>query len=319
MTEDSAAQETTSYWPSAADLFMTLFLIMVAVLAAAMYALLPKHRNYSEKPIIEAVGLDLRHVRDPVNRLRVPLDMPAVSPNSPPDKVVASLNETCDAAIKRLSDLEEKVKILQDRINENEKLFKEFGTEDAKTILAKIDDLTRQLNDKPPIIRIDEQREEYRFKSGSAEIGEQFSEGLSHSEFQRLANEIVERSKPGRAQVDTLEIIGHTDGIPLSGGGNLDERLPDLLGGKRQAMHSLRAGSNNDLGLLRALAVRHQWEDFIKGHPEREKLSALSVRCYSAGQTIPPDSSSGESSEKFVREDPRARRIEMRLTRLRDR
>lgn len=99
-------------------------------------------------------------------------------------------------------------------------------------------------------------------------MGAPFIEGLRKNEFDRLAREIVEREAEGRVKVDTLEIIGHTDGVPLARNGNLDVNLPDVLAGNGSKISSLTAGSNNDLGLLRALAVKEQWMRFVNTHDE---------------------------------------------------
>jgi hypothetical protein len=149
-------------------------------------------------------------------------------------------------------------------------------------------------------------------------MGSDFTSALRRNEFPLLATEIVDREAEGRVKVDTLEIIGHTDGAPLSSAGNLDKKLPDVLAG-RFKISTLTPGSNNDLGLLRALAVREQWEQFIDTHDRRNILKNIHIRCYSAGQTILPYAENSPEADDFRRPDPRARRIEMRLTRLLDR
>jgi hypothetical protein len=147
-------------------------------------------------------------------------------------------------------------------------------------------------------------------------MDEKFVEGLRKNEFKQLAEEIIARQEMGRVKVDTLEIIGHTDGVPFSGrSGNLDQFLPDALVGVRQ-ISTLIPGSNNDLGLLRALAVREQWEKFISEHENEDILRKIEVRCYSAGQTIIPSPQGELKAQDYRQNDPRARRIEMRLTRL---
>lgn len=147
-------------------------------------------------------------------------------------------------------------------------------------------------------------------------MGAPFIEGLRKNEFDRLAREIVEREAEGRVKVDTLEIIGHTDGVPLARNGNLDVNLPDVLAGNGSKISSLTAGSNNDLGLLRALAVKEQWMRFVNTHDEKLILQRVSVRCYSAGQTILPDTKITPSADAYRKSNDNARRIEMRLTRL---
>jgi len=333
------------YWPSVSDLFITLFIIAIAILAAVFFALLPKNNVASEKAIIVAVGQDLGNIRRPVNELREVLGLEPIRDTQTADEVIVAVDETCSKAserirtlesdIRKLSELDEAKKemvklqeenralksSLQKLEEEMERLRKILPTiegVDIKAIIAENGDLRRQLHDQPPNIQFSEQKEDYKFGSGSSSMGSKFIEGLRRNEFKRLADEIVARQEEGRVKVDTLEIIGHTDGRPFSGGGNLDQGLPDVLGGDRK-IASLTPGSNNDLGLLRALAVREQWEDFIAEHDEKEALRGIDIRCYSAGQTILPFPESEPDADDFRQDDDRARRIEMRLTRLKDR
>ena len=117
-------------------------------------------------------------------------------------------------------------------------------------------------------------------------------------------------------KVDTLEVIGHTDGVPISNKGNLDTKLPAVLAGDSEALKALIAGSNNDLGLLRALAVKQKWIEYSDSHPQSHILSTIAIRCYSAGQTILPIPQADPVPFDYLLNDPKARRIEMRLTRL---
>lgn len=324
------------YWPSVSDLFITLFIISIALLAVVFFVLMPKNDLTQDRPTLLAVGLDLKNIREPTNRLRQKLGMELIRDQQSPADVVTALKKTNERAIEHISDLENQIKRLggpdgglpkiQDLLKETKRLKKEVkylkeklfaltlgpSIPDLKT---KIEVLKKQLNDKPPIIRIDEQGD-CRFPSGSSIIGPKFAEGLNSSEFKMLAEEILGRTEDGRVKVDTLEIIGHTDGVPISGNGNLDDKLPSVLAGKSKLGGRLRPGSNNDLGLLRALAVKQEWEEYISEHSSAKALSAISVLCYSAGQTILPSNQKGASPKDFLKGDPKARRIEMRLTRL---
>lgn len=338
------------YWPSATDLFLTLFIIAIAILAATFVALLPTNSARDERAVMQAVGSNMQHVREPTNNLREVLRLEKIPASASPRTIVVRLSETSKAAIDEINTLREKMgtlatqlaalvdedngkdaikRVLNEmitarrRVAQLEKLHKrvlsQLGDNPDETLSNILRDnatLRRQLHDKPPIIRIDEQKKAYRFRSGSSVVRPPFAEGLRGNEFPKLAKEILERQDEGRVKVDTLEIIGHTDGVPLNRKGNLDAHLPALLAGKFKGFEELVAGSNNDLGLLRALAVKHQWELFVDSHPEAEILKKLTIRCYSAGQTIPPNNKAKVAENTFRREDPSARRIEMRLTRL---
>lgn len=167
-----------------------------------------------------------------------------------------------------------------------------------------------RLDNKPPIITIADADKHHFFASGSADLTRAFALDLEKGGFHVIATEILKRNRTDRLAVDTLEIIGHTDGISVAGHGNLDELLPMVLNGRLSALKQLKAGSNNDLGLMRALAIKQAWYEFVSRHPDCKQLEAISVRTYSAGQTVPVE------SNHYTTEDARARRIELRLTKL---
>lgn len=341
--------ENPNYWPSISDLFLTLFIISIGIVAVVFVSLLPKNNVGDAKALVVAVGHDMEKVRDPVNRMRQELDLPLIEAGSRPQVVTAALDETAAAVVDRMRSLEErraKLDGLLERLGGNAEAAREIRrmleeNDQLKQRISRLEkdlakladtlgndpdalgkllaenlDLKRQIHDKPPIIQISEQKEQYRFESGSSEMGESFVDGLRKNEFARLSDEIIARQKEGRVKVDTLEIIGHTDGVAVSREGNLDQKLPDLLSGRNGEMSALAPGSNNDLGLLRALSVRGQWESYIATRPEHGILKRINVRCYSAGQTIPPKQVSEPNSDDYRSNDSSARRIEMRLTRL---
>lgn len=341
--------EHRNYWPSISDLFLTLFIVSIGIVAVVFVSLLPKNNVGDAQALVVAVGNDLEKLRGPINRLRQELELPLVEAGSRPQVAIAALNETSTEAVEKIRSLKERLAKLdgllarlsgspeaeaeirrilgendqlKQRINLLErdlaKLTDSVGKNpDAlKRLVTENEDLKRQLHDKPPIIQISEQKEEYRFESGSSEMRQVFVDGLRNNEFARLSEEIIGRQEEGRVKVDTLEIIGHTDGIAISKKGNLDQKLPDYLAGNNVEMSAFVPGSNNDLGLLRALSVRDQWEAYIATRPEHGVLEKVSVRCYSAGQTVLPKKVSNPTIEDYRSNDSSARRIEMRLTRL---
>lgn len=149
------------------------------------------------------------------------------------------------------------------------------------------------------------------FESGNAIINRAFRDKLEKEAgpFDRLAQKIKRRK--GKV---VLEIIGHTDGQPLSSGrGNLDTKLPYYLTDDGYEVENLKPGSNNDLGLLRALAIRKAWASYIENQSDSRVLGSVKIHCYSAGQTIPPTDENLMSSETYLRKNAASRRIEMRL------
>ena len=85
----------------------------------------------------------------------------------------------------------------------------------------------------------------------------------------------------------------------------------------RSTVTRLRPGSNNDLGLLRALSVRRAWEQFVSTADNSTELRRIAIRCYSAGQTL-PEGSDPEDPKSYQLKEERLRRIELRLTKLAD-
>lgn len=80
--------------------------------------------------------------------------------------------------------------------------------------------------------------------------------------------------------IDTVEIIGHTDGQPNQGSGsNLDTLLEQVVA--TNTLNRLTPGSNADLGLMRALAIANELR---KAQAKQPKLAGLKFRAYSAGQ-----------------------------------
>ncbi|MDA7538382.1 hypothetical protein N9965_01435 [bacterium] len=327
------------YWPSVADLFITLFIISIVMLGAVFYVLLPKN-NIAGKGVIVAVGKDFNNVLGPMNKLRKELDMEMVEYRSA-DKAIKDLEITCDVAVERIrvfkqldpDGMAQEIARLKKQVEELQRQIKMLTVPDGSESVAALKQRIKDLEDKitelkkdAPTVVIGEHVKEFRFDSGSPVISRKFSEALRNSivnenggeikdaPFYEIARSVIERQE----RINTLEIIGHTDGTPLSRiGGNLDQKLPELLAGDRKDLKSLKAGSNNDLGLLRALALKQEWLSFVDTYPDvkkREVLRSLNIRCYSAGQTILPKAVKIPTAKDYKNNDDNARRIEMRLT-----
>lgn len=156
-----------------------------------------------------------------------------------------------------------------------------------------------EAHDQPPIITISE-AQVYSFATGEAELTPDFERVLRDTITPRLA-ELLERYR-----CDTVELVGHTDERPLqAAASNLDRALLPALAGA--AAGRLRAGSNGDLGLMRAWSVLH----VLRSDP---RLAGHRFHAYSAGQTILPDGRMAAPSAA-PQDDPARRRIEIRLRR----
>ena len=124
----------------------------------------------------------------------------------------------------------------------------------------------------------------------------------------QIVPEIETRTK--QYGINVVEIIGHTDG-QANGQvtSNLDVNLENVVSGNIP-VGNLRAGSNADLGLMRALSVVKALRDI---QTKENRLSGLSFRAYSAAQLILPN---GQFAAIARQDDVTRRRIEIRFTRL---
>ncbi|MFM6860074.1 MAG: flagellar motor protein, partial [Dolichospermum sp.] len=131
-------------------------------------------------------------------------------------------------------------------------------------IISQISD--KKSTDAPPIIVIKDEGA-YRFASGSAEISQEMSNYI----LQKIVPEIETRTK--EYGINVVEIIGHTDG-QANGQvtSNLDVNLENVVSGNIP-VGNLRAGSNADLGLMRALSVVKALRDI---QTKENRLSGLS-------------------------------------------
>lgn len=161
--------------------------------------------------------------------------------------------------------------------------------------------LARANNEKPPLLRLTE-KESFRFGTGSYALTPQFKAALDD----RLPW-IQEQIKKYR--IDSVEVIGHTDGQPSPGSSNLDLLLPKA--GSSSNLSGYQSGSNTDLGLLRALAV----SNYLKTKLSKSSIQDVTVRPYSAGSLIAID---GAFSPADIKDRADRRRIELRFTRQED-
>jgi hypothetical protein len=168
-------------------------------------------------------------------------------------------------------------------------------------------------SDAPPHIVLSETKG-FSFPSGSYQLSLEFRDKLEKDVVAHIQQAI------DRYGIDLIEVIGHTDGVPVKrGSGEIDSALEGMAGEAYAPDRPARAvqGSNADLGMLRA------WEvvKFLKHLRAQGKLAAINpdtgFRAYSSGQLTQVD---GKLSDGRSRgDDPARRRIEIRLTRLGER
>jgi len=160
--------------------------------------------------------------------------------------------------------------------------------------------IIRAMNAKPPVITL-EDTSEYRFATGSFLLTKDFKETL-------LIKVIPKISRTIRCYgIDTIEIIGHTDGRPGVISGNLDYTIEKAA--RTNNMNAVKPGSNVDLGFLRAMAVRRQIQSGIKS----QFLNNVEFRILSAGSTLSPD---GKFSPGKNIDEKSRRRIEIKFLRV---
>ena len=160
--------------------------------------------------------------------------------------------------------------------------------------------ILRAMNAKPPVIKL-EDTDAYRFDTGSFLLSPQFKRALKDNAIPDIQRTIKCYG------IDTVEIIGHTDGMPGAMGGNLDYTLAKLSTGNN--MNGLIPGSNVDLGLLRAIAVKSEIENSLSSTAAKD----VGFRVLSAGSTINEE---GKFKPAPILNESTRRRIEIRFLRL---
>lgn len=155
----------------------------------------------------------------------------------------------------------------------------------------------KQRLENPPIIILSEENKAFRFQSGSAEVPSAFVLALRD----RIVPEIDRLSR--KYQCDSIEIIGHTDSVPVKKNLSTMDAVSDSLSGAMP-------GSNVDLGMMRAISVMR----LFKEAKTTGRLSMIKyIIPYSGGQLILPNRA---LSWGFERNGNNARRrIEVRLLR----
>ncbi|TCP80832.1 OmpA family protein [Rhizobium sp. PP-CC-2G-626] len=153
----------------------------------------------------------------------------------------------------------------------------------------------------PPIINLSEAGG-YFFKSGSAELTDQFRFKLQGS----IASEIA-RSLD-QYDVDIIEVIGHTDEQPISRtGSNLDKTIIDVVDGQKP-ITAIVPADNAGLGMARALAV-------VNVLRSEQRLREATILPMSGAQLVLPGDklTVGQAGNVEAR-----RRIEIRVRRRND-
>lgn len=139
----------------------------------------------------------------------------------------------------------------------------------------------------------------YYFDSGKATLRPEFEDQLDRIVIPLLAEYIVDYD------VDVVEVIGHTDEVPMRGSSNLDDRLIRSVEGAFP-ISGLRSNDNAGLAMARAVSV----STTLRRDP---RLGNVTVLPLSGAQMIVPVDRIADGSQ--TGSDRNRRRIEIRLRR----
>lgn len=137
----------------------------------------------------------------------------------------------------------------------------------------------------------------YYFESGKATLRPQFEQSLRATVIPRLVESIKDYG------VDVIEVIGHTDEVPMVGQSNLDSSLIAASAG-RVPISDLRSTDNAGLAMARAVAVVR----VLRSDP---RLAGVTILSLSGGQMVVPVDRMADGNAS--RDDQSRRRIEIRL------
>ena len=148
----------------------------------------------------------------------------------------------------------------------------------------------------PPFLSLSEAGG-YYFDSGKATLRPEFDRNLRTDVIPQLARYASEYD------VDVIEVIGHTDEVPMSGRSNLDSKLIDASVGKA-AVGDLQSTDNAGLAMARAVAVVR----VLRGD---RRLDGVTILPLSGAQMVVPVDHMADGSAR--ESDQTRRRIEIRL------
>lgn len=152
-----------------------------------------------------------------------------------------------------------------------------------------------RLKSATPIL-IDEQSGQFSFTPNSATLSPDLKAYIHKSIIPNIQDIIKKHD------IESIQVIGHTDGQEINRSGNLDRNLQSVAFNK-QSVEKLIPGSNTDLGLMRAIAVFQELKN--SGQVEGIKLQA-----YSAAQLY---DAKGNLAKFNRQDDSKRRRIEIRF------
>jgi flagellar motor protein MotB len=137
----------------------------------------------------------------------------------------------------------------------------------------------------------------YYFDSGKATLRPEFEKNLRAKVIPRLKESVDDYD------VDVIEVIGHTDEVPMSGQSNLDTNLIAASVNKAP-ISGLRSTDNAGLAMARAVAV-------VRLLRADKRLAGVTILPLSGAQMIVPVDRMADGTARG--DDQQRRRIEIRL------
>ncbi|WP_037499253.1 OmpA family protein [Sphingomonas jaspsi] len=151
----------------------------------------------------------------------------------------------------------------------------------------------------PPFISLSE-ADGYFFESGSAQLRPEFDRALRTNTSAKLAEIVRDYG------VNVIEVIGHTDEVPMVGQSNLDKTLIPAMQG-RIGMGALQPTDNAGLAIARATSVAR----VLRADP---RLRGVTILPLSGAQMIEPVDRLADG--RAAGDDRKRRRIEIRVRRM---
>ncbi len=279
------ATEDLNVWPSFTDLMANAFMIISLFLLLALFkSLFLKYTAEETQNNLSDTERQVRLLEAEIYNLENQLRASSSSIRQLENK----LGESADS-IRQLRESSSQLQVLLRR-----------SQRQSSSKITKLETEIKNLKSAPPVVVIQDSGE-YQFASGSAGLPRELKNYIT----QDLVDRIERISQQRNLYV--VEIIGHTDGQVNFGSGNLDEKLEEVAKGE-QSIHTLRPGSNADLGLMRALEVVKQLQAV---QLKTGRLEGVRFHAYSAAQLQLP---SGDFADPNRQPDASRRRIEIRFS-----
>ncbi|KEO85710.1 hypothetical protein EH30_14445 [Erythrobacter sp. JL475] len=174
------------------------------------------------------------------------------------------------------------------------------GAEDPMAYIRSVPEQLREARrgEFPPFFSLSEARG-YYFDSGRATLRPGFEKSLRSDVIPQLVQFISDYG------VDVIEVIGHTDEVPMTGRSNLDQRLIAASQGN-YPIAQLRSTDNSGLAMARAVSV-------VTVLRSDNRLANVTILPLSGAQMVVPVDRAADGSAAMS--DQSRRRIEIRLRR----